>query len=533
MSTYPFAPRDARAADWSPQFRPFADNRFKQANLRGDIGLGGVTLTTITSYSDLKFSNGTEGDGTALVSLDITKNTGHIKSFSQEARLSNNSANRIRWVVGANYEHTNVDELAAVFFPDTSSTAVNGIVTAEYITTNKMRNYAAFGNVEFDVTDTVTLKAGIRQTKAKRDYTALNHDSPNASLVSNPFGPTFSDTDFFNGVYGFLGSVVFGQTIPTIAPGGSFILDTRTNADGTPVDPATFLVPGIVHDKLNEDSTSWSLGVDFKPTDDLLLYANLAKGYKAGSLPHLSGAIYDAYAPVTQESLLDVELGFKAQLADRRISISGAAFYYDYKDKQLRAKFVDPIFGALDHLVNVPKSRVKGAELEVSVRPMSGLTLTGSATYLDAKVKEYEGVVGETLVSGLRVPVTASFKGVRLPFAPEFQYNVRADYSFPVSDSLQGSLGVGINGQTKSIATLVLPGTSPFGVDSELFDVNARTLVNLSAGVGAADESWKITFWGKNVFNKYYWTNAIQVFDNVVRYAGRPAEYGVTLGLRF
>src|SRR3546814_10275623 len=81
---------------------------------------------------------------------------------------------------------------------------------------------------------------------------------------------------------------------------------------------------------------------------DILLYANVAKGYKAGSAPHLSGAIFDAYAPVKQESLLDYEVGFKAQLMDRRLSINGAAFYYDYKNKQTRAKFVDPIFGALD-----------------------------------------------------------------------------------------------------------------------------------------------------------------------------------------
>src|SRR3546814_7108122 len=74
---------------------------------------------------------------------------------------------------------------------------------------------------------------------------------------------------------------------------------------------------------------------------------------------------------------------------DRKLSINGAAFYYDYKDKQLRAKFVDPIFGALDKLVNVPKSKIKGAELNVNAQPTSGLTLSGSVTYLDAKVSKY------------------------------------------------------------------------------------------------------------------------------------------------
>src|SRR3546814_2644152 len=89
---------------------------------------------------------------------------------------------------------------------------------------------------------------------------------------------------------------------------------------------------------------------------------------------------------------------------DRKLSINGAAFYYDYKDKQLRAKFVDPIFGALDKLVNVPKSKIKGAELNVNAQPTSGLTLSGSVTHLDAKVSKYEGITGSVVdpASGLR-----------------------------------------------------------------------------------------------------------------------------------
>src|SRR3546814_17963947 len=100
----------------------------------------------------------------------------------------------------------------------------------------------------------------------------------------------------------------------------------------------------------------------FRSNEDLLLYVNVSKGYKAGSIPTLAGAIYDAYLPVTQESLLDFEGGFKIQLMDRKLSINGAALYYDYQDKQLRAKVVDSTFGSLEKLVNVPKSNTKGAD---------------------------------------------------------------------------------------------------------------------------------------------------------------------------
>src|SRR3546814_2264337 len=81
-------------------------------------------------------------------------------------------------------------------------------------------------------------------------------------------------------------------------------------------------------------------------------------------------------------------------LFDRKVTLNGGVFYYDYKNKQLRAKIVDPFFNALDGLVNVPKSRVKGAELELSARVVEGLTVSAAATYIDAKVRHYQGIVG-------------------------------------------------------------------------------------------------------------------------------------------
>src|SRR3546814_10374147 len=86
----------------------------------------------------------------------------------------------------------------------------------------------------------------------------------------------------------------------------------------------------------------------------------LVTGVQTCALP-ISGT-FAQYAAVTQESLVDYEAGFKTTLFDRKVTLNGGVFYYDYKNKQLRAKIVDPFFNALDGLVNVPKSRVKGAE---------------------------------------------------------------------------------------------------------------------------------------------------------------------------
>lgn len=534
--SYPNAPSTPRAAGWGNTYRPYADNKFKQATLRADYDFGGVTLTSLTGYSELDFLQRIDQDGTDLVGLELQQDDGNIESFTQEIRLSNGSSSVVRWVVGANYEHTKVAQVTDLDSADSSSTIANGFTSSAYSSFNTMNNYAAFANVEYDIADQLTLKAGIRQTKAKRSYLGDTSDSARFPISPNPFtgGPGLSLTDFFNIIY----PAIYGRNpdgspiVPPVAPLGSIVLDNRTNADGTPVDPATYLTTLRVPGRLNEDSTSWSVGADFKPSDDVLLYLNVSKGYKAGSFPHVSGAIYPAFEGVKQESILAFEGGFKAQLFDRRLSLNAAAFYYDYKNKQLRAKFVDPIFGGLDKLVNVPESVIKGIEFDLRAQPISGLSISASATYLDAKVEEYQGVVGAQNVGGLLQPVLASFEGVRLPFSPKLSYAVRMDYEFSISSDLNAFLGVGVNGQTKSMGQLSVPGTSSFGIPDSLYKLNGRILVNPNVGIKSADDRWQVTVWGKNIFNEYYWTQAIQAYDTVVRYSGRPAEYGISLAFK-
>ncbi|MES2492885.1 MAG: TonB-dependent receptor [Pseudomonadota bacterium] len=523
---YPVSPNNARVTDWNPEHRPYADDKFWQTSLRADFDVtDDITVTSITGYSDLKVNKATESDGTPFDTLELDPIVGRVKSFTTELRIANGSQNRLRYTLGANYEHTKADELIDLYIKDTSSFAVNGFTGNVYGSNQRMNNYAAFGNVEFDVTDVITLKGGIRQTKAKRDNLTFSPYETPGLFAGGGLGDC-SLTTFFNTVYG----LIYQGAVPTIQCGQGIALDTRTNPDGTPFNPATYLTTTPFRGSLDEDSTSWSLGVNIKPTEDILLYANVSRGYKAGSFATLAGAIYDAYAPVTQEKLTDYEAGFKAQLFDRRLSINGAGFFYDYRDKQLRAKFIDPIFGALDKLVNVPKSRVWGAEMSVNAIPVEGLTLGASVTYLEATVRNYQGVVGSVLNTdtGLREPVTASFAGVSLPYAPKWQYSLRADYKFPLNGAVNGFIGAGLNGQSSSIGILTV---SP--VDRKRYDINARALVDGNLGVESADGRWRASIWGKNIFNKFYWSQIIQAYDSLARYTGRPAEYGVTLSFRY
>jgi iron complex outermembrane receptor protein len=258
-----------------------------------------------------------------------------------------------------------------------------------------------------------------------------------------------------------------------------------------------------------------------------MLYVDAAKGFKAGSFPEVSAATTSQYAPVTQESVLSYEAGIKSKLAAGRVTLNGDVFFYDYRDKQLRGKTVDPIFGLLDTLVNVPKSRLAGAEIDLHVLPLLGLDARIDATYLDSRVEQYEGTVGITRDNGLAFPVRASFSGVPLPFAPRFQASAAVDYSFPFGNSRLGFVGASIAAQSRSAGSLQL--SSRDVADAA---IAAYGTLNLRTGVESSDNRWRVTLWGTNVIDRYYWTNALRVYDTTVRYAGRPAEYGVSFSWR-
>ncbi|WP_324741794.1 TonB-dependent receptor [Tsuneonella sp. CC-YZS046] len=511
-----------RGADWSDgEYRPFTRNSFWQVALRTDFAVtDDITLTALTSYDRLKFLNQADSDATPLVVNQFANHKGDAKSFNQELRIANGGQDRIRWVIGANYERTKTGEIWDLYSQDSTNAALNSFGLVVDDNYQKMKNYAGFANIEFDVSDQFTVKGGIRQSQSNRWSNMAGYSAPG---MPKPPGMTLTTNEFFNIIY----PLLFPGT-PPLAEGDSILIDTRVNPDGSPVDPATYLKTGRYFGKLKESSTSWSVGVDFKPSDDVLLYANVAKGYKSGSFPILSAALYTAVEPVKQESLLDYEVGMKLQMFDRKLSVNMAGFYYDYTNKQLLTIFVDPIFGGLQKLQNVPKSRVKGAELSVVAMPFAGLKISGDLTYLDAKVKRYDGAIGSFVgTDGLRYPTLASFKGVDLPFSPELSYSIRFDYDFSLGDSLGGFVGAGVNGQTSSYSTLAVTAQ-----DRADYKIDNYALVNATAGLRASDDRWRVWLWGKNIFNKYYMINRVENYDVHVNYIGRPAEYGVTVSFK-
>jgi outer membrane receptor protein involved in Fe transport len=225
-----------------------------------------------------------------------------------------------------------------------------------------VKTVAAFANVEYSLNESVTLQAGVRYTDQERDFNGCTYDGGDGTwaLTSALIQP-------------FLGSTNALQ----VQPGECST--TGPAPDFNPVPTGHVL-------SLEEDNTSWRVGVNWAMNENTLVYGNISKAYKNGQFPTLAGSAVVQLEPVVQEELLAYEIGAKATLLDGSLQLNGAAFYYDYTDKQILGALEDPIFGALPSLVNVPESHVVGFELLATWVPAEGLTISPSISLADTEV---------------------------------------------------------------------------------------------------------------------------------------------------
>lgn len=512
LAASPFSPKRARAGDWTPGV-PFRDNSFWQVSLRGDFDLtSDITLTSLTAYAKYKQRQGHDGDGLPAMSVDLPLDLGRIKTFSQEIRVANNASAALKWIAGANYERSKVFQSISAVFIDTSiayllsDIGFTNFRDLTYSTDQKFRTYAFFGNAEYDIGDSgLTVKAGARYTNAR--FSAFI-DNKDPTAVPGGIGAFYFDV-LLGGRFGQYAGQPFsinnlGREVNGVAPGAH----------------------GVFAGQFKEDNISYRVGLDWQARPGLLVYANVQRGYKQGSFPTVSASVFSQYVPVTQESVQAYEAGIKASLLDRVLQLNGAAFYYDYKDKQLRSKTIDSQFGLLDVLQNVPKSSVKGLELEATVRPHRYVALTTAFTYLDATIDKFSGINS----SG----VTAVFDGERMPFTPKYQVGANLDTNFPLSDNLELFTGTNFAYRSSTVATIGGDINPPAATpqDFTLFGIKSYATLDLQIGLKAADDRWRVSLWGKNVTNTYYWNNTVAAVDVIVRYTGMPATYGVTASFR-
>lgn len=127
--------------------------------------------------------------------------------------------------------------------------------------------------------------------------------------------------------------------------------------------------------------------VSYKWSPDLFTYATYSRGYRKGGFnPSSSAETLLFYDPETADNY---EVGFKSNFGGNLVTLNGAAFYTDFKGQQFSTSRVIENVGIFTAISNIGKTQVVGAEAELSIRPMRGLSLSGSLGYSDVKIKDF------------------------------------------------------------------------------------------------------------------------------------------------
>lgn len=495
LGSYPLPPKTNRAADWDPGKDFSRDNSFYQLGLRSEIDLtDAVTLTSLTSFARAKIDQVTDVDALAITN-DTNSTRGLVKSLNQELRVGGRSG-IAQWIVGANYarEKSFEDGLSEYLYA-TSTTSFAGFAgkwdRAFATGRQTFDNKAVFGNLDLDVGSRIVLHGGVRYTRTKLDYNSCSRagDASTGLVVTN----------FVNSLRRNVGL----GPIPIIETGQCLSIGLD-------------LTSGALIGQFNENNVSWRAGADWKPVQGVLLYANVSKGFKSGNSPVLNALTQAQLRPIAQESVLAYEVGLKATIIRRVLDVSGAGFYYDYRDKQVKGRSIaNPnVLGVSELVVNIPKSRIWGIEGQVNLFPVKGLSVSAGGTYISSRVQS-----SFPNFSILGAP--ANFKGEAFPYTPKFQGVGDVAYERPLSDHLTGTWGASYSYRTKTVAG--------FGI-SDVLSIKAYGLLDLRAGVKSPDNRWRVELFGRNVTNSYYWTNVGRVFDVARRLTGRPATYGISFG---
>lgn len=250
------------------------------------------------------------------------------------------------------------------------------------------------------------------------------------------------------------------------------------------------------------------LTLSYDVDNNTILYGNIGVGSEPGRVNITSPLPYKA------EKATSVELGIKGTAFDRRLSFDLAAFYIDYKDRQLESQFLDSNNVLTEGITNIGKSRGYGIEAGLSYRATSELTFSASGGYLYSKWNDKNAQYQFQPVDGLRIPN-----------APKFSGNATVDYT----RDLGGNLSLGLRADVSHTGTFYWDVLNTGKQKS--YDI-----VNLRASLGQSDSGWEFAIRGDNVFNKKYYNDVVpNIFGPGLSAGapGRPATVTASISLKY
>ena len=428
---------------------------------------GGFTFTSITAERGTKRRLDEDNDSSPadLVFIDFLDKQ---KQFSQELRLASPEDGRLKYVAGLYY-----------FFQDFSSRhagnlgkdfAIPGLIQGGVVKTVlpvariQTRSYAAYIDGSFRLLDHLELLAGGRITQENK-------------------------------------KVAFSVTPDQF------------------IAPLFFTIPEQ-GDRIDKTDFSPTLGLRYRPTDDLTGYLRVARGYKSGGLnadfiSRAPGAPQPTVASLEfrPEQVTNYEVGFKGDFLDRRLKVDLAAFYMDYLNLQV-SQFLGLAGGGVTS--NAASATIKGFEGDFTAIVGDGVSVGGTFGYNDGRYNHFANVdaAGD------------SADGKRLP-GPQTTASLNASYDFVLPGAPGGFTGFAEASYRGS--GFVTP------LNEARLELPARTLVN--ARLTWTYRALRASVFVNNLFDKFYIESAIDdpfaAGPTTLVNFGRPRTAGVSLAAWF
>lgn len=436
-----------------------------------------LTLTSISAYSEGDLFNPEATDG-APIEVFKTPYVGRAEQFTQDLRLTSAFDGPFNFILGGFYQHEVIFNSTELQLWNGIDVNLDGAIDAQDCIDSagglacrygnqfdqNRNSWAVYVDTSYKISGPLTLRLGAR----------YNHDNAGLrNFIAQLRGPD---------------NVPIANLIP-----------------GDPND-----INATLDNNLHDTATTGKVGLDYSPHPDFMLYGYYSRGYRSGAFSAQAFFSPVEATAADPETLDAIELGIKTEWLNGRMRLNGAVFQYVYKNQQVID--VNPVTLA-QPLVNLDRSKIKGAELELVMRPFDTLTVQAALGWLDAKLEEAV-LRGEDL------------SGNQLPNSPEFTGNVVVDWEAFRAD--KALLMVQVEGSYADAQYF-----EPFNVPR--LRESGYGLLNARLALGSTNGRWEAALWGRNLTDEFYITSAADVSGIGYDYTHRgvPRTYGLEFNLNF
>jgi iron complex outermembrane receptor protein len=442
--------------------------------------------------------------------------TDHFKKLSQELRVATPADRPIRAIVGAFYQDQK-NHIFQNYLVDNLATdlSVTGYPGSLWVTNQKRedKDWAIFGEANFDITPQITLTAGGRYywfDNTLFGFAGFGFPNPVGSNTGENRCLTVNGIDLVDDP---------DPTAPLATGNISLFIPcfdvANVNANGE-----------AVPRRSKDHGALYRFNAQWKPQENLMFYATWSKGFRPGGINRQPLA--PPYAP---DFLINYEAGWKTTLFGSRLRWNGAIYHQKWEDIQF--SFLGP--NSLTVIQNGRNARINGIETDINYA-QGGLSLTAAAAYTDAKTKGnicHAAIVVDPSpdCSGLDSRGNPDFivtpSGTRLPITPKFKGSATARYTWPMWSGKAHVQGV-----------IAYQGSAPSDLDpaqNELIGkIKASTTVDLFTGYDFGNYTFEL--FSTNVFDKRHELSRLVVCSictQVKIIPGRPRTIGIRAGVKF